>query len=336
LSEALVVSFRWSALQEPSKAIEHALEAVREAREVGAKLAAFSGFEVAFRFEPGEVEAAAFFARTIVQQIPALGRAGIARGGLATFTPADGVELAWGEPVVVAAALARLAELGTVLISAELGSMHEDILSFSGAGRELAFGGKSRPTLRLMPLSFAEEAELPDNLTETTQVAAASSFRPPPRRQQTGSYDLLELARTALLRSDLVPLDTAVSELNISTQDKEVVERLAGVLATTRGANEEGLRVLRRAADLEQSDDRRARALLAYAIGVAAAGRHEESLLEALLALALTRRIGDASGERACARFLAQLSFTNGHQDAASAWEHVAKRTISVAPSGGG
>ncbi len=336
MSEALVVSFRWSALQEPSKAVEHALAAVREAGEVGATLAAFGGFEVAFRFEPAEIEAAAFFARSIVQKIPALGRAGIASGALATFAPGEGVALAWGEPVVVAAALARLAELGTVLIPADLAATYEDALSFAGPGRELAFGGRARPTLKLEPLSFEEDVEVPDNLTEATQIAAAGSYRPPPRRRQTGSYDLLELARTALLRSDLVPLDTAVSELNISTQDKEVVERLAGVLATTRGANEEGLRVLRRAVDLEQSDDRRARALLAYAIGVAAAGRHDESLLEALLALALTRRIGDSSGERACARFLGQLAFSNGHQDAASAWEHVAKRTTSVNPSGGG
>jgi hypothetical protein len=334
LSEALVVSFRWSALQEAAKAVEHALEAVREAGEVGGTLAAFGGFEVAFRFDPAEIEAAAFFARSIVQKMPALGRAGIASGFLATFAPAEGADLAWGEPVVLAAALARLAELGTVLVLEDLGAAHSSVLSFLGPGRELAFGGRSRPTLKLEPLSFEIDIELPDNLTETTQVAAAGTLLPP-RRRQTGSYDLLELARTALLRSDMVPLDTAVSELKISTQDKEVVERLAGVLATTRGANEEGLRVLRRAADLEQSDDRRARALLAYAIGVAAAGRHEESLLEALLALALTRRIGDSSGEKACARFLAQLAFVNGHQDASSAWEHVAKRT-SVVPSEGG
>ena len=57
-----------------------------------------------------------------------------------------------------------------------------------------------------------------------------------------------------------------------------------------------------------------------------AAGRLEEALLESLSALAIARRQLDAGGERACARFLAQLCQQAGHDDAASAWEHVVLR----------
>ncbi len=338
MTEAVVVSFRWSALETPERAVARARAAAVEAAELGGRLAGFGGFEVAFRFDAEEIEAAALFARSVVQRIPSLGRAGMARGAVAAFETADGLnQLAWGEPLVIAAALARLAELGSVLLLEDLAKEFPHALQSGGPGRELPFAGRTRATVKLEALSFEADSaviEEPHNLSETAQVRVApvmapSTFPPaadPPRRSHTGSYEMLELARSALLRSDSVSLDTAVSELNLSAQNKEIVERLAGVLAMTRGANEEGLRVLRRAAETEQTDDKRARAVLAYAIGVAAAGRHEEALLEALSALSITRQSQDPSGERACARFLAQLAFANGHVDAASAWEHVAQR----------
>jgi hypothetical protein len=66
------------------------------------------------------------------------------------------------------------------------------------------------------------------------------------------------------------------------------------------------------------------RARLAYAIAMASAARPETALLEALTALSLARASEDRPGEQASARFLAQLSFTTGHPEAARAWEHVA------------
>lgn len=332
--QATIVSFRWSALEDPEQAIERARTTTHEATATGGELVAFGGFELAYRFALDEVEAAAFFARSIVQRVPTLGRAGIAIGEIAFLPNELGREgLGWGEPLVVAAALARLAELGSVLVLADLAEVHEDVLQPAGPGKDFPFGGKARRTVKLEALTFedAEDVDHPHNLTDTAQATAAKltfaqSSYPPPRRSHTGSYDLLELARSALSRADSVPLDTAVSELNLSAGNREVVERLAGVLAMTRGASEEGLRVLRRAAESEQNDDRRARAILAYSIGVASAGRHEEALLEALNALAITRRTSDVSGERACARVLGQLAFANGHADAASAWAHVGER----------
>ncbi len=332
--QVAIVSFRWSALEEAPKAIERARLTTEEAAAIGGELVAFGGFELAYRFPADEVEAAAFFARSIVQRVPSLGRAGLALGEIAFF-PDDFARmgLGWGEPLVVAAALARLADLGSVLVLTELADLHGEVLQPAGSGKDFPFAGKTRKTTKLEALTFedAEAVGEPLNLTDTAQATVAKltlaqSSYPPPRRSHTGSYDLLELARSALSRADSVPLDTAVSELNLSAGNREIVERLAGVLAMTRGASEEGLRVLRRAAEAEQNDDRRARAILAYSIGVASVGRHEEALLEALNALAITRRTSDVSGERACARVLAQLAFANGHTDAASAWAHVGER----------
>lgn len=328
--QATIVSFRWSALEDATKAIDRALATIEEAAEVGGQLAAFGGFELAFWFPSEEIEAAAFFARSVVQRVPSLGRAGLAVGVIA-LVPHASPPLAWGEPLVVGAALARLAELGSVLVLSELAEVHADVLQAAGAGKDFPFAGKTRKTTKLEPLSFEEAPEgEPANLSDTAQATVAKLPLPqssyPPRRSHTGSYDLLELAKSALTRAESVPLDTAVAELNLSEGNREIVERLAGVLAMTRGASEEGLRLLRRAAESEQSDDRRARAILAYAIGVAAAGRQEEALLEALSALAITRRTADVSGERACSRVLAQLALATGHPDAASAWAHVGER----------
>ena len=65
----------------------------------------------------------------------------------------------------------------------------------------------------------------------------------------------------------------------------------------------------------------RCRAELVLAIGLAAAGRAQEALLGALQALARAREARDEKGERACARFLAQLARGFGDEEEAAQWE---------------
>jgi hypothetical protein len=69
----------------------------------------------------------------------------------------------------------------------------------------------------------------------------------------------------------------------------------------------------------------RCRAALAHGIGLAAAGRLAEAVLEALEGLARAREAQDRSGERACARFLSQLSNSAEQPAAAAAWLSVAE-----------
>jgi hypothetical protein len=98
------------------------------------------------------------------------------------------------------------------------------------------------------------------------------------------------------------------------------VGRVAAVLSVRRGDEGEGLRALRRGVAVATSAEGRAREGLAYAAGLAAAGRSEAALLEALSALAATREAGDPRGERACVAFLARLAAATGHLDAAQRW----------------
>ena len=58
-------------------------------------------------------------------------------------------------------------------------------------------------------------------------------------------------------------------------------------------------------------------------MGLAAAGRDTEALIEALEALGAARESGDLRGERACALFLAQLSRGAGDEQAGELWDSV-------------
>jgi hypothetical protein len=104
-------------------------------------------------------------------------------------------------------------------------------------------------------------------------------------------------------------------------------ERLLAMAKIARGETGDALRRLRDAAEearRTRSRDR-CRAALALGVGLAAAGRHEEALLEALDALARARETTDAKGERACLKFLAHLSSITGHHDVAEAWGFTAE-----------
>lgn len=322
---SVILTFRWNTSGLAAGAAQRGQELAREAAAHGATLCAFGPFELTLAFGGGDAQDAASFAARVVAENGELGRAGMALGDISPFDDGDGfVRLAFGAPIVIATALARFAQIGEVVVDAPLS---REGLRFTGAAREITLGGRSRSTFLL---------DIADPIGEATPVAVEAT-RPIAKETPDGTVkvresdappavrDLLGLAREALMRSDRISIDAAVAQLNLTNEHADVVERLAGVLAMTRGAKEEGLRVLRKAAEGEEREDKRARAVLAYAIGVAAVGRQDDALLEALTALSIARARGDRSGEKACARFLAQLSFSNGHKDAASAWEHVAR-----------
>lgn len=147
------------------------------------------------------------------------------------------------------------------------------------------------------------------------------------------SDQLAELAKRALMQGDLGALEGLIAQLKVRGEHGDLVERMTGLAALRRGATGEALRRLREAAEAKKDPAQQARARLAYGVALATAGRNESALLEVLQALARARAAGDAQGERACALFLARLSSTAGHGDAASAWMAVAARKAEASPS---
>lgn len=83
----------------------------------------------------------------------------------------------------------------------------------------------------------------------------------------------------------------------------------------------DALRLLRRAKESARGDAHgRCRASLALGVALSVVGRSEEALLEVLEGLATARRASDAKGERACARFIAELSQACGDVQSAARW----------------
>jgi len=102
-----------------------------------------------------------------------------------------------------------------------------------------------------------------------------------------------------------------------------LADRLDAMASLVRGNTGDALRRLRdakhRARQLSLSEQ--CRASLALSVAIAAAGRATDALLETLEGLALARRGGDLRGERACAKFLAQLATKAGQEPVALAWQ---------------
>jgi hypothetical protein len=145
------------------------------------------------------------------------------------------------------------------------------------------------------------------------------SVVPAPRPSEAAPRS--EAALRALAEGDGPAIDRIVSELR--AEDDGAADLLSGVAALRRGATGDALRLLRIAATAEAPPAKQARARLGYAVALAAAGRAELALLEALEALARARQARDAGGEIACARFLSELSAVQGSEAARTVWEQV-------------
>jgi hypothetical protein len=138
-----------------------------------------------------------------------------------------------------------------------------------------------------------------------------------------------ERASLALQRGDPVTLDQLARQLR-SEAHNMLADRLDAMASLVRGNTGDALRRLRdakhRARQLSLSEQ--CRASLALSVAIAAAGRPTDALLETLEGLALARRGGDLRGERACAKFLAQLAHKAGQESVALDWQE-----LSASPS---
>jgi hypothetical protein len=341
MPERIVVSFRGAMPPGGDKTyLERALALKQRAEAHGATLCAWSALTFSFEFDPDEIEEAASLAALAQESIPEGERfgAGIASGEMRTLGDGGGMaKLGWGAPLVAAALLARDARAGEVLIDGELLARRGTELTklgfrVSGERRQLLPAARHSlpPPVAVvdMPRRSVPPPPPPRVLQQSypfgppsTPAAAVSS----PGSGHEGSDQTAELARQALLQGNMAALDLLLEKLRVTGEHAELVERMAGLVALRRGATAEGLRRLRDAAESVKEPAQQARSRLAYGVALAAAGRTDGALLEALEALSRARAGGDAVGERACALFLARLSAGAGHASAATAWVVIAQ-----------
>jgi hypothetical protein len=121
---------------------------------------------------------------------------------------------------------------------------------------------------------------------------------------------------------DFTSLDAFAAELRQNPSATALADRISALTLLARRRVGEALQMLRQSkAGVGDSDSaERSRAALALGIALAAAGRTTEALLEGLDSLARARDAEDTRGERACARFLAELCRGVGADYAAARW----------------
>jgi len=339
MPQRIVVSFRGAIGRTPGAGADYlgwALATKKRGEAHGARLCAWSAQTFSFDLAPDELEEALALASIVLAEPAAGGAAvmvGVAQGELSLVDHGGSfAALSWGPPLVTGVALAREAAAGEVLLD------HELLVARSSEIAELGWFidfDAARGVHRLkLGTTGSFEAPPRASAPASAEVPPAPSRRPrqlaPPMRltrppipsQPEDAFS--EMAKRALMQGDNKAIERLILQLRESGHGEEVVDRLSGFAALRRGATAEALRKLRAAAEAEQAPAQRARARLAFSVALASAGRGEAALLEALDALARAREASDATGEIACARFLARLCAATGHLGAAKAWARLA------------
>ena len=160
------------------------------------------------------------------------------------------------------------------------------------------------------PQAGAPSAPVPASAPE--RIASADSAQVVAR--------MLDLVKSALLEGDAAGVDRWTEGLRAAGEHDRLAERIEAIGRLTRGQIGEALRSLRELRDgREASPSSRAQTSLALGLGLAAANRPDEALLEALDALARAREARDARAAGACLAFLAKLyGRTERREDAAA------------------
>jgi hypothetical protein len=214
---------------------------------LGGRLVAWSAALLAMAWEPEAVEEAIELATSLREETSAPERAwtcGVAEGQLEALAP-DGqrMSLAWGEALVSAASLARIAKAGEVLVDGDLGAMRAGQLAVIGARSATDAGQRvrgwrldlDRPWKNGPPVLAELEAEERD-ASAATQVldpedTVATQILDPEDTVSTQVLDPDDTAATQILD----PEETASTQIldreeNASTQ---VLERRGPLPAPT-------------------------------------------------------------------------------------------------------
>jgi hypothetical protein len=215
------------------------------------------------------------------------------------------MDLAWGEALLVAASLARIARPGEVLIDGDVAPIRSGSLAVTGS-RSASDGGRRVRGWQLDP--ERPWRELPsDKLKPHTEE---------PELEELASADVVDLVEAA-------PIEIYVRPAHSDPEQPVTPDRLREDIAR--------LEQERHQAESKPPAER-CRASVALAMALAAVGRPEETLIEAIAALARAREADDPKAQAACYALLAKLYAAVGKIDAASELRTLASCTASPHP----
>jgi hypothetical protein len=268
---------------------------------LGALLVAWSAAVFALAWDPDSIEEAIDLAMTLRDESRTPARAwacGLAEGELEPLAAHDTRGgLAWGEALLSAASLARVARPGEVLVDGDVRALRSGQLQVTGIRAATDAGRR----VRGWQLHLEQPWRAADDL---------GPEGPPPAddEEEVSSAEILQIIE------EVRPLDGPPHGAEASASVRRMLEDPSVAAAV------DALPVLRRAradGDL-QSPAHRCKMSLALALALSRLGRHDEALLEALDALARAREQGSARPFEACRALLAKLYAQAGRLEEAS------------------
>lgn len=299
--------------------LDRARALTRRAEALGAELVAWSATTVAFAWDTDSLEEAITLAVSLREDAAPTEQTwacGIAEGSMERLAPAGRASLAWGEPLVRAVALARIADGGEVLLDEDLPQLHTGELRAAATriGRDAGREVRGRHLDLTDPWNRASHS---DPAPDSARGAEGELEGTDP---EVFAHRMVEATRQALLSGNARSLQQLSEGLRATGEHDALADRMRAMARLSGGQIGEALRALRRSRMMSESEPPvvRCQASLALAFALSSSGRPDEALLEGLDALARAREAGDRRAQAACLAFLAQLFTRVGHEQGAA------------------
>ena len=299
---------------------------------LGGRLVAWSAALLAMSWDTDSIEEAVLLAVSVGEESSGerAWACGIAEGELEPLAPDDArMQLAWGQALLSAASLARIARPGDVVVDGEVRALRAGQLSLVGARSATDDGALvrgwrldvERPWKR--PPNASDEDAGSDLVapadaepSEPLDPTDAQPTEPVDSAEELSDSDILAMVEASAPEPDEPPpgsrrppssaLADRVRKLASSEQSAGAIEALAE-LRRARAETEGG------------PPAARCQAALALAMTLAIAGRLGDALLEAMDALARAREAQDPKAIGACTALLAKIYAGAGEAGEAAA-----------------
>jgi hypothetical protein len=295
---------------------------------LGGRLVAWSAGVLAIAFDDDSVEEAVTLAANVGELAPSAERAwsgGIAEGELEPLAP-DGqrMHLAWGEALLAATGLARVARAGEVLVDGDVRALRAGQLALIGA-RSSTDAGRRVRGWRLDLNHPWKRGSAEGDWVDAANRAIAASVAPGGLEDRSSARFIEEVSTAQVLE-----IIEAAAPLSREPSDKvgdsrppgpTLADRVRALSIRDKGSDPVvALTDLRKARGqlAEGPAASRCQVSLALAMALSIAGRPEEALLDALDALACARETKEPKAVSACIALLSRLYANAGFPDAAT------------------
>lgn len=280
----------------PHPYLSRALALTRRAEALGARLVAWGATTIAFAWDLDSVEELVLLVTGLADESAppeAQWTCGIAEGDL---EPLGRSHLAWGEPLLRAMSLSRIAHAGEVLVDVGVTALRTGEIATAGVRKgkdvEQETTGAKLDLISPWARSRRDVPSAPDS--EDPEEFAAR---------------MVEAGRAALVSGNAQSLQRLSEGLRATGEHDALADRMRAMARLSRGQIEDAIRALRqsRVGAMSEAAGVQCQASLALAFALATAGQPDDALLEGLDALARAREAKDSRAQAACLAFLAKL-----------------------------